>query len=134
MCSSDLVVLEPGRLRAPRDAIEAGFVLDDAALQALFPPGLPRVLMSHTRPEPMLGVLRRIDEGPVRMTALGYISRGGTLDVPGLLFANRCTWAHAVDAAASLAGWSRESVLGQAVLRAIDGIGNPADLREPDAG
>ncbi|RPD88459.1 xylulose 5-phosphate 3-epimerase [Luteimonas sp. 100069] len=128
------VVLEPGRLRAPRDAIEAGFVLDDAALQALFPPGLPRVLLSHTRPEPMLGVLRRIDEGPARMTALGYISRGGTLDVPGMLFANRCTWAHAVDAAASLAGWSRESVLGEAALRAIDGVGNPADLREPDAG
>ena len=127
------VVLEPGRLRAPRDAIEAAFVLDDEALQALFPPGLPRVLLTHTRPEPMLGVLRRIDEGPAKMTALGYISRGGTLDVPGMLFANRCTWAHAVDAAATLAGWSRESVLGEAVLRAIDGVGNPADLLDPDA-
>lgn len=108
-------------------------MLDDEALQALFPPGLPRVLLTHTRPEPMLGVLRRIDEGPAKMTALGYISRGGTLDVPGMLFANRCTWAHAVDAAATLAGWSRESVLGEAVLRAIDGVGNPADLLDPDA-
>lgn len=43
-------------------------------------PGL-RVLLTHTRPEPMLGVLRRLDNGPSRTRALGYLSRGGTLDV-----------------------------------------------------
>ncbi|ARP76956.1 xylulose 5-phosphate 3-epimerase [Bordetella genomosp. 6] len=122
------VVLEPGRLRIPRDAIEAAFVLSDAALHALFPPGLPRVLLCHTRPEPMLGILRRLDDGPARTRALGYISRGGTLDVPGMLFANRCTWAHAVDAAAAVAGWRREAVLDAARLSAVDGRGNPADL------
>lgn len=122
------VVLEPGRLRIPRDGIESAYVLPDDAVHALFPPGLPRVLLCHTRPEPMLGVLRRLDNGPARTRALGYISRGGTLDVPGMLFANRCTWAHAVDAAAATAQWRREDVLDAPRLRAIDGHGDPADL------
>ena len=52
------VILEPARLRAPRDEFEATFVLDDNGLRGLFPPGLPR--------------------------ALGYISRGGTLHAPEL--------------------------------------------------
>src|SRR5690606_1155071 len=98
------VIIEPGRLRMPRDELEAAFVLDEATLQALFPPSLPRALLTHTRPEPMLGVLRRLDGGPGRMRALGYINRGGTLDVAGMLFANRCTAAHAVAAARDLAG------------------------------
>ena len=123
------VVLEPGRLRIPRDGIEAEFVDDDATVEALFPPGLPRVILTHTRPEPMLGVLRRIDGGPANTRALGYISRGGTLDVPGMLFANGCTWAHAIDAAAAVAGWERGSVLDAAQRDAIDGRGDPLVLR-----
>ncbi len=70
----------------------------------------------------------RLDDGPARTRALGYISRGGTLNVSGMLFANRCTWAHAVDAAAATAGWRREDVLDPSLLRAIDGLGDPADL------
>lgn len=122
------VVIEPGRLRMPRDGIEASFVLSDNDVRALFPPTLPRVLFSHTRPEPMLGVLRRIDGGPARTRAVGYINRGGTLDVAGMLFANRCTWAHGVDAAAAVAGWPRERLLDKARLDAVDGLGHAADL------
>ena len=35
----------------------------------------------------MLGLLRRLDGGPSKTVAHGYISRGGTLDVAGMLFA-----------------------------------------------
>ncbi len=101
------VIVEPGRLRTPRDEIEAAFVLDDSTLQELFPPHLPRVLLTHTRPEPMLGVLRRLDGGPQRMRALGYINRGGTLEVAGMLFANRCTAADAIAAARALLAATR---------------------------
>ena len=106
LASCVTVVIEPGRLRIPRDDLEATFVVGDEALQALFPPHLPRVLISHTRPEPMLGVLRRIDSGPSKTRALGYINRGGTLDVAGMLIANRCTWADAIYAAAQVTGWN----------------------------
>ena len=76
----------------------------------------------------MLGLLRRLDGGPRRTTALGYISRGGTFDVPGMLFANRCSWAHLVDAAAPLAGCSQVDLLTPAERDAINGRGDPAHL------
>lgn len=122
------VLLEPARFRAPRDHCEADATVDDATLGALFPAALARVILSHTRPEPMLGLLRRLDGGPRATTALGYINRGGTLDVAGLLFANRCTWAHAVAAAAVLCGWRGEDLFTDPEQAALDGRGDPAAL------
>jgi hypothetical protein len=55
---------EPGRFRAPRDAEEARYVHSDSAVQALFPVDRPRVFVTHTRPEPFLRALRRLDTGP----------------------------------------------------------------------
>lgn len=52
---------ELGRFRIPRDSIEAAFTAREEDIAALFPAGLPPVIVSHTRPEPMLGLLRRID-------------------------------------------------------------------------
>ncbi len=121
-------LLEPGRFRAPRDALEADFAADDETVANLFPPGLPRLIATHTRPEPMLGLLRRLDDGPRRTAARGYISRGGTLDVSGMLFANHCSWAHLVAAAAPLSGWTRDTLLTTAERKAIDGLGSPADI------
>src|SRR5690606_32141439 len=81
-CPAQVVaVLEPGRLRQARDKVEADFVLPDSVLEQAFPADMPRVLVSHTRPEPMLGVLRRLDGGPSSTVAMGYINRGGTFDV-----------------------------------------------------
>ncbi|GAA5235582.1 xylulose 5-phosphate 3-epimerase [Verticiella sediminum] len=122
-------VIEPGRLRTPRDELESEFVLGHHDLQSCFPAELPRVLVSHVRPEPLLGTLRRIDGGPQRMRALGYANRGGTLDVQGMLFANRCTWAHVVDAAAAVMGLPRERLLEPAEVVAVDGVGDPGVLR-----
>ena len=122
------VILEPGRFRIGRDAIETAFTVTDPILQALFPPRLKRVLFTHTRPEPMMGLLRRIDEGPKRFSALGYLSRGGTLDVAGMLFANRSTWAHGVDAAMRLLQGDTPDFLTTLERRAIQEIGDPSCL------
>ena len=124
-------VTEPARFRDPRDPLEASYTASDAALTSLFPKGLPRVVLTHTRPEPMLGLLRRVDTGPGLTTALGYISRGGTLDVPGMLFANRSTWAHATDAAVRVCGLSREELLEPDEAAALDGQGTPEALTHP---
>jgi phosphoketolase len=122
-CVSCLV--EPGRLREPRDSYEAEFVLDSALCDALYPRGILRIIVSHTRPEPMIGLLRRLDEGPERTRALGYRNRGGTLDVGGMLFANRCTWAHILVEAADLLGCRLDSLLDQREIAAVEGRGNP---------
>lgn len=121
-------IIEPGRLRIPRDELEARFVIPDAPLAELFPADLPRVLVSHSRPEPLLGVLRRLDEGPRRLRALGYINRGGTLDVDGMLFANRCTWAHIALAAAEMSGGDAQDFLTENELNAVRSRGRLEDL------
>jgi phosphoketolase len=122
-------VMEPGRFRIPRDQREAAFVAGDAELARLFPGELAaRVVLTHTRPEPMTGLLRRLDTGPERTRVLGYVSRGGTLDVNGMLFANRCTWAHAVAAAAEMLDRPVATLLDAAELAAVHGSGDPSVL------
>ena len=102
--------------------------MDDASLFRLFPPHLPRVFLTHTRPEPYLGLLRRIDTGPATTCALGFVNRGGTLDVAGMLFANCSTWAHVVAATAVVLGMDVGELLDIAELQAVAGTGDPADL------
>lgn len=127
-------LVEPGRFRSPRDQIEAAFTAGDAAVEAFFPRALPRVFACHTRPEPMLGALRRLDSGPRRTAALGYINRGGTLDVPGLLFANRCSWAHLVEAAASMLERPAYDLLSAGEVEALAGRGDPLVIMSAEGG
>lgn len=122
-------VLEPGRFRLPRDAMEAAAVVPDRDVDRFFPPEVRgRVILTHTRPEPMAGLLRRLDTGPASTRVLGYISRGGTLDVAGMLFANRSTWAHAVAAAAQALQIPLLRVLTPGEIDAIEGRGDPGAL------
>jgi phosphoketolase len=123
-----LYIAEPGRLRTPRDDHEASAVVDDQRLSELFPPAVPRVFLTHTRPEPYLGLLRRIDTGPTSTRALGYRNRGGTLDVSGLLFANGCTWAHVVAAAADVLVEKPTTFLDANELAALAGDGDPETI------
>jgi phosphoketolase len=123
-------LLEPGLFREPRDAIERDFVASDEDATALFRPDAARLILTHTRPEPMLGLLRRLDGGPRRTRALGYVNRGGTLDLFGMLFANRCTWAHAVKASCGLLEVSPDAFLSKAELLAVDERGDPEVLRD----
>ncbi|MDR0181967.1 xylulose 5-phosphate 3-epimerase [Lysobacter arvi] len=120
---------EPGRLRTPRDPLEAAHVADQAFIDALYPAGVPRVFIAHARPEPYLGALRRVDTGPRTTRALGYINRGGTLDVDGMLFANRCSGLHAVAAAADVLGMPLRDVLSGDEIATIEGRGDPALAR-----
>lgn len=93
--ASLIYLQEPGRYRQPRDVHETEWVVDESQRLALFPTSVQaRVFLVHTRPEVILGHLRTLDLGPDKTAALGYINRGGTLDVNGLLLANRCSWAH----------------------------------------
>ena len=127
-----VAILEPGRFRVPRDRREEAFVHSDDVLRALVPDTVrARVVVSHTRPEPMLGALRRFDTGPATTRALGFANRGGTLDVEGMLFANRCTWGHVVEACALVLGEPPGTYLDPHELAAIEGRGDPAALKSP---
>lgn len=125
-----VVVLEPGRLRSPRDDGEARVTVSDAALAELFPAhSKARIVLSHTRPELLAGVMRRIDTGRQSTAYLGFSNRGGTLDTFGMLFANRCTWAHALTAAAATLGLDAHRWLSETELAAVQGRGDPQVLR-----
>lgn len=121
-------MLEPGKFRVPRDATEAAFVASDEQINELFPANIARVIVSHTRPEPMIGVLRRLDSGPQRTRYLGYRNRGGTLDAAGLLFANGATWAHIIVETCRSMNLDHADFLSKESLLALSGRGDPRVL------
>jgi phosphoketolase len=124
-------LLEPGRFRRPRTAAERAHQAPAAVREALFPPAIRRrVLITHTRPEPMLGLLEPFRTAPLT-SGLGYVNEGGTYDTPGLLFVNRSSWAHGVAEAARLFDLERERLLGAAELQALDGRISPHGLIIP---
>lgn len=123
-------VQEPGRLRAARDSYEAEIQLGDEAIEALFPAHYTaRIVLTHMRPEVLRGHLPRLLPQANQSRVLGYINRGGTLDDFGMLFANRCTWAHALDAYAQLSQTDLSQYLSPEERAAVQGKGQPAHLR-----
>jgi phosphoketolase len=114
-------MIEPGRFRTPRTGGERAHVAPVTLRKELYPDSVPaRVFVSHTRPEPLLGALQPLYTGSDHTAGLGFIDHGGTLTVPGMLFVNRCTWAHIVAAVARLLGLRREDLLTPQELAALD--------------
>ncbi|MCJ7521183.1 MAG: xylulose 5-phosphate 3-epimerase [Dehalococcoidia bacterium] len=123
---SVVYMLEPGRFRAPRSDGELAHLATQELRAELYPDSVPeRVFVTHTRPEPVLGVLHPLNTGYGRTKGLGFTVQGGTLTVSGMLFVNRCTWAHILQEAASLINIQREELLTQEELTALDGKATP---------
>ena len=51
----------------------------------------------------------------------GFVNQGGTLNTAGLLFRNRCAWAHALVEVARLLDPPREALLDPDELATLDG-------------
>ena len=121
---------EPGRFRAPRDHWEQSAVVDAATAERLFPAACrQRVLLTHMRPEVARGHLWPILGEAAHNRVLGYCNRGGTLDEAGMLFANRASWAHVLQAVAELRRLPLESLLQAEELAVLQGQGDPHCLR-----
>jgi phosphoketolase len=119
-------MLEPGRFRTPRTEGEAAHAAPAVVRDDLYPGEVAqRLFLTHTRPEPLLGILEPLHTGAGRTAALGFLGKGGTLTIGGMLFVNRCTWAHALVRAAPLLGLAREDVLTAAELAVLDGRAAP---------
>jgi len=121
---SVVYMLEPGRFRPPRSAGEESHAAPEELRRELYPVSAPsRVFVGHTRPEKLLGVLQQLNTGWERTGALGFINKGGTLTVGGMLFVNRASWAHVAAKAARVLGMPREKVLEAEEAAALDGRG-----------
>jgi phosphoketolase len=119
---SVIYMLEPGRFRRPRSNGESAHLAPLTLREELYPESVrARVFVTHTHPEVLIGTLQPLHTGSGRTGALGYINHGGTLNVSGMLFVNRCTWAHILEEAARLLGTSRETLLNASELAALDG-------------
>lgn len=118
---------EPGRFRQPRDTLEAESCLTEFERERLFPRRIHRrVALTHMRPEVFRGHLHGLFPDPNRSRVLGYINRGGTLNEAGMLFANRCSWAHALAACATIMDQPPGEWLSSAELAAVEGRGDPS--------
>ena len=125
-------LLEPGRFRQPRSESEQGHQATAVIREELFPPEVPaRLCVTHTRPEVIQGLLGPLWSGK-QSRVLGYIAQGGTLNTSGLMFINRCTWAHCLEEAAKLLGISRDRFLTAVECDALDGRMSPQNLIIPD--
>ncbi|WP_372965229.1 xylulose 5-phosphate 3-epimerase [Marinobacter sp.] len=118
---------EPGRFRQPRDRMEAEVCLNEFEQERLFPHRMQRrVALTHMRPEVFRGHLHTLFPHPAHSRVLGYINRGGTLNASGMLFANRCSWAHTVAACAAVLEKPPGEWLSSAELAAVEGRGDPS--------
>jgi hypothetical protein len=60
--------------------------------------------------------------------ALGFLNQGGTLNTAGMLFVNRCTWAHIVAEAVRLLGLVGEKFLSPEEWEALAGKRSPEGI------
>lgn len=77
------------------------------------------------RPEVFRGHASSLCGDPTHSRVLGYINRGGTLNEAGMLFANQCTWAHALYQGAHLLGHRPGIFLSNEEIAAVEGHGAP---------
>ena len=69
-------VLEPARFRTARDEQEQGHLADESLTSSLFPEHVQhRLLLTDLHPEVLLGHCRRLDLGPRRTAALGFLNQ-----------------------------------------------------------
>jgi phosphoketolase len=123
---------EPGRFRTPRDSREQACLAPSRIRETLFPASArTRVFLTHTRPESCIGMLRPLLSDPLQTPVLGYLNQGGTLDVQGMLFANKCTWVHVLAAAANGLGEPPDTLLSADEFGALMGETGPEAIFEP---
>jgi phosphoketolase len=127
-----IYMFEPGRFRVGRNEAERKHLASPELVQRLYPEFVAaRVFVGHTRPEPLLGLLRPLDTGPVKTIALGFQNHGGTLDVDGMMFVNRLTWAHCLVAVATVLSVPRHTFLTPIELDALEGKRSPQGVLFP---
>ena len=117
-----LYMLEPGRFHGRTGKARRLW-------EFFYPPTVSaRIFVTHTRPEPLLGLLHTFNTGAEQTSALGFINRGGTLNTFGMLFVNKCTWAHILAEAARLLYFGVDRLLSPEEIAALSGKTPPHAL------
>jgi len=72
--------------------------------------------------------LHGLHTGKGKTSALGFINRNGTLDVPGMLCANRCNWAHILLEVARVLDMAQVELLNTEEMSVLNGKASPAGV------
>ena len=115
---------EPARFQSKFAEDELKRRVPDEVMASLFPPSAARLFVTHTRPHFMWGIFGP-HQSASKMSVLGYVNEGGTLNTPGMLFVNSCSWAHCVAEVANLLDIPAERFLSGPELAALQGRLNP---------
>lgn len=121
-------IMEPGKFRKARNKGEEAHLAPKEVVDSLFPfKGGNIVLMTHNRPELLAGIMHPVLSGR-NYAALGFIGEGGTLEINGMLFVNKCSWIHALEEVANLLGKKHSEVLSDAEYKVINGDLSPCGV------
>lgn len=115
-----IYIIEPGRFRKERNNGEKKHIAKESFINEIMPKRIENIVMScHTRPELIAGTMQNLLYGK-KISALGFINEGGTLDTEGMLFVNQCTYAHIVKEAAQMLHIKPSKILTETQIKALD--------------
>jgi len=124
-----LYMQEPGKFKMPHSSAERKYINNEDILQKNYPNAVKtRLFVSHTRIEPLIGILRKLDTGINHCKFLGYINKGGTLSSKGMLFLNECSRFHIIKEIAELLKLPLPTLLSEKHLKMLDQTGDPNDF------
>ncbi|PIR37741.1 MAG: xylulose 5-phosphate 3-epimerase [Alphaproteobacteria bacterium CG11_big_fil_rev_8_21_14_0_20_39_49] len=121
-------IIEPGKFRKPRNKGEEKHQAPKKIVDRLFPFSARKVIvMTHNRPELITGIMQPMLNGR-SFSTMGFIGEGGTLDIEGMLFVNKCSWAHVVQEFAIHNDINPEMLLTPQEYRAVRNIMSPCGV------
>jgi phosphoketolase len=121
-------IIEPGKFRKARNIAEEAHLAGKEIVENILPAKVKNVvLMTHNRPELLAGMLSPLWQAR-NYSTLGFINEGGTLNVPGMLFVNKCSWAHAVVEGAELLAKPLSKLFSEKEIKALTGKLSPVGI------
>ncbi len=121
-------IIEPARMRDPRNPQEEAICLKDSNIMKIIPEGVKSLVVSvHCRPEIIRGVMHRTLVN-YNASVLGFIGNGGTLSPEGMLFINKCSWAHIVNDSCKLLQKDCKDILSSDEIAALNHKKSPHGL------
>ncbi|MCM8756779.1 MAG: xylulose 5-phosphate 3-epimerase, partial [Candidatus Omnitrophica bacterium] len=108
---SVIYLFEPRRFSRPKNKFEETIIHPQNILDKFYPPYVSaRLFVTHTRLGRIQGLLQSVNTGK-HTRVLGYINEGGTLNIDGMLFVNRQSWAHCLETVSELLDIPKERLL-----------------------
>ncbi len=119
-------ISQPGKFRNPRNIGEQNNLAKKSVLQKILPKNIDHILIiSHTRPEIILGILQPLWQNKKSVKAIGFINNGGTLGIDDMLYINKCSWAHILQNVANIIDIKSDDLLTKKEQLALRGKLSP---------